>query len=76
MLVVWEAVAFENMNVLNSFTIHGAPLKNSLVSRNVITHFFILVCSLSDTLKEFFEAHFGEVAECNIMRDQVTKKSR
>jgi RNA-binding protein Musashi len=29
-----------------------------------------------DTLKEFFEAHFGDVAECNIMRDQVTKKSR
>ena len=73
MWVVWEAVAFENMNV---FHYSRCTTKNSLVSRNVITHFFILVCSLSDTLKEFFEAHFGEVAECNIMRDQVTKKSR
>jgi RNA-binding protein Musashi len=27
-------------------------------------------------LKEFFEEHFGEVADCNIMKDQVTKKSR
>jgi hypothetical protein len=29
-----------------------------------------------ETLKEFFESNFGEVTECHIMKDQVTKKSR
>ena len=33
MLVVWESVAFENMNVLNSFTIHGTPLKQFGISK-------------------------------------------
>lgn len=49
-----------------------------LTHLTVWKHFVDLIFQnpFSETLKEFFEANFGEVTECNIMKDQMTKKSR
>lgn len=57
---------FENMNFINY---------SQLSSKCVTSVLYIYVCP-PETLKDFFEKHFGEVTECHIMKDQVTKKSR
>ena len=56
---------FEDMNL-----IHSLFISHFLESKSNALRFLS-----SDTLKEFF-SNFGEVTECHIMKDQVTKRSR
>ena len=49
------------------------PVEQLCCDKNLISRF--IITATAEKLQDFFES-FGEVTECNIMKDPATKKSR